>query len=365
MSSIFFSTANQTFIPSLNLLGYRGLFVLLMLVTVIFSLLASTSLVYWGERKAEIWQTGQILGQAFLGLIAGFIFFKLVDTNKKRNTSSELLRLDSIKIRTLFFFVWPLAISVLLTWVQTQSYRFIVQDLIGLQALGLFAIGYGLSASLFGIFESVLSTYFIPNFYQRLSEADKHEHALAWSEYASVMLPSMLIIISVCLSVSDALAFILLDAKFSSAAQYVIWGALAETARVTVGTYALIAHAGMNTKKLVLPNILGAVSAPIFVFVCVPVWGVSGVGVGLAVAGGVAIISSHVFLSKSFEIIMPWSKLALASLFSILIVVLAQVGRLSIGYPETLISSLSWLLVVGLIMLIALFILLKDNLAVK
>ena len=361
VSMIIFATLNQTYTPSLNLLGYRGWFVLLALATVMVSLIVSVGLVYWISPSAEWWQAGQILGQLMMALVGGALFFHLIKQHQREKSDAVALRITIAKLTLVFAFAWPLAISVLFTWVQTQSYRFLVQDTIGLEALGLFVVGYGISASLIGIFESVISTYFIPAFYKRTASENRHEQALAWHEYTSAMLVSLLITIAIVVSVSDELARVLLDVKFAQAAQYVVWGVLAEAARVTVATYALVAHAGMDTKKLIVPNIIGAIAAPLFVFLFVTDWGAHGVGIGLAAAGFMAIISSHLVLSRSFEIIMPWTKLLRTGMIALLIIVFAEVGHGVVGVSDTFTASLLWLSGMGTVMLMVLFILLKSQ----
>jgi len=359
--SIFFATLNQTYIPSLNLLGYRGWFVILSIVTVLISLLASFSLVYWVSPRAELWQMGQLVGQAALAVVGGVLFFHFAEKHKKKNSDVKSLQWNMVKLMGLLGFVWPLVISVLLTWVQTQSYRFIVQDMIGLQALGLFAIGYGVSASLIGSFESVMGAYFVPIFYKRISSENKHKQALAWSEYASVMFSSMVIVVTVVMIFSHEIALVLLDESFVSAADFIVWGALAELARVVVGVYALLAHAGMDTKKLIVPNMVAAISSPLFIVMLVPSWGAVGVGMALVLAGGCAILSSHVLLSKSFNIMMPWKKLMVSGLITLGFLGLGYVGHSWFGESITLMRSICWLLILGILLLGVLYIMLKDQ----
>ncbi|WP_018294664.1 lipopolysaccharide biosynthesis protein [Mariprofundus ferrooxydans] len=358
--SIIFATLNQTYIPALNLLGYRGLFITLTLGTVALGLIVSVLLVSLWKPEAELWQAGQLAGQGGLAVIGGLLFFRLARAHKANQSDREGLLLSSAKMLSLYTFVWPLAISVLLTWIQSQSYRFLVQDVIGLQALGLFVVGYGVSASLIGVFESIVSTYFIPSFYKQTSSENRHEQALAWREYAGAMLVSLLISIAVIISVSGELAHVLLDIKFAQAAQYIIWGALAEAARVTVATYALAAHAAMDTKKLIVPNVIGAIAAPMFVFLLVSIWSAHGVGMGLVLAGFMAVVSSHFVLSRSFEIIMPWTKLLFAGITALALIVLAYVGHAVVGSSETMVASLLWLSGMGGILLLILFAYLKP-----
>ena len=65
MGSMVFATLNQTFIPSLNLLDYRGWFVLLTLGSVSLALLMSVGFAYWWGETAQMWLAGQLLGQFF------------------------------------------------------------------------------------------------------------------------------------------------------------------------------------------------------------------------------------------------------------------------------------------------------------
>ena len=359
--AIVWATLNQTYTPSLNLLGHRGWFVLLTLGTVVVGLLGSIVLVYFIDTKAEVWQAGQLFGQMLMALIGGAVFFRLAKLQKKSDSSRASMVVGFTKVAIVFAFCWPLAISVLLTWVQSQSYRFLVQDMIGLEALGLFVVGYGVSMSLIGVYESVISTYFIPMFYKRASSEDKSVQANAWHTYASAMLGSLLVTVAVIIAVSEEFTNVLLDEKYYQASQYLIWGALAEAARVTVGAYALLAHAGMDTKKLILPNVFAAVATPLFVYVAVQNWQVDGVGVGLVAAGFVAIVSSHLMLSRSFKIIMPWSKLLKAGAVSLGLTVLAEMGYGIFGSSETFLASLAWLCVAGIILFVILFVMLSPQ----
>jgi O-antigen/teichoic acid export membrane protein len=359
--AISFATLNQTYTPFLNLLGHRVWFVLLTLGSVVASLLASVSLVYLIDITAEVWQLGQLIGQVLMALIGGAVFFKLAALQKRSDSTRESMAISFTKLAIVFTFCWPLAISVLLTWVQTQSYRFLVQDMIGLESLGLFVVGYGVSMSLIGVYESIISTYFIPMFYKRAASEDKSEQAKAWHAYASAMLGSLIVTVTVIIAVSQEFAHVLLDEKYYQASQYIIWGALAEAARVTVGAYALLAHAGMDTKKLVLPNILAASAAPLFVYVSVKNWLVDGVGLGLVAAGFVAIVSSHLMLSKSFQIIMPWLKLFKAGGVSLVLIVLSDIGYGLFGPSETFLVSFVWLLFSGIFLFVILFVMLNPQ----
>jgi len=358
--SIVFATLNQTFIPSLNLLGYRGWFVLLTLLTVIASLVASIGMVYYFPPSAELWQVGQLSGQLLLTLIAAGVFFFFAKKHQEEVSDLQALRMTREKAKLMFSFAWPLTIAVLLTWAQTQSYRFIAQDSIGLDALGLFVMGYGISAAIITVFESIISGYFMPGFYKRVSLGDKKQQAHAWANYAFAMLPSLCLMVGLIIALQKELTFILLDESFSSAYKYVLWGALAEAARVIVGTYALLAHAGMDTKKLIVPNVLPAITTPVMIFMLVPYWGAGGVGMGLFAAGVVAILSNYFVLSKSFCIVMPWKGIVQSSMVALFFIVIHMIFQYLWGSRYSWFSSLAWLASLGSVLFIVLYFMLKD-----
>lgn len=359
--SIVFSTLNQTFIPSLNLIGHRGWFVILTLATLLLGLLASVIFVTQLSAKAESWQFGQLVGQVIVAGVAWSIFFSMIKrTNATATTSSYLITRQ--KMTTIFAFSWPLSIAVLLTWVQTQSYRFMVQESIGLEELGMFAVGYGISASLIGIFESIVSTYFLPGFYKQTSSNNRQQQLAAWQDYAEAMLPALILTVAVIVSMAQELTDVLLDAKFHAASQYIIWGALAEMMRVFIATYALVAHAHMNTRALVIPNLIGAVAAPAFVFSFVPHMGGDGVGLALMLAGLLVLLASKYIFVRKFAIRTPWKSLVTALLVSLLLVLLLSTIHTVFEYDPSLYTSLAWLMASGVILLGLLFLFLRPHL---
>jgi len=359
--SIVFTTLNQTFIPSLNLLAYRGWFVLLTLATVAASLLISVGLVYYLKPTAELWQTGQLSGQFLMALIGGWLFFSLAKKHQVETADVQGLRMTKEKRSLMFSFVWPLAISVLLTWVQTQSYRFIVQDSIGLEALGLFVMGYGISAAIIAVFESIISGYFIPMFYKKVSSENNDDQTKAWASYASAMLPSLCLIVGVIVALPKELTFVLLDKSFSQASQYVLWGALAEATRVIVGVFALTAHAGMNTKKLMLPNTIAAIAAPVMIWMLIGSWGVEGVGLGLVAAGAIAIASNYFILSKSFHMMMPWTGIVRATSVAMLFIAMPMLSHVFWDTHLSWLASLVWLGSLGSLLSVVLYFMLKNE----
>lgn len=298
--TLLFNTVNQTVIPSLNLLESRGPFVFLTLATILVSLISAVVLVQEFKATAEFWLLGLLTGQAVLAVIGANVFFG------KLQPQLHCALPGHIHFRVLFDFAWPVAISVGLNWVHAQSYRFLVADTLGLVVLGLFVAGYGISAGLMSAFESVITTYFQPRFYKGISNNDQREQASAWGAYARAILPSLALVIFILIGLAPELTRLMLGPAYQSASQYVVWGVVAEGARVATGVYSMSAHARMRTRLLLFPSLLGALVCVGFVYVLPYRLGAHGVGVALALAGICSTVAMHLLLTRELKISLPY-----------------------------------------------------------
>ena len=331
--SLLFNTVNQTAIPSLNLLGFRGRFVALTLATIASGLLISLLLVRFFEPIAEYWLLGLLIGQAILAVIGVKLFFDKLqpDTPVQAPSVTHLKRL--------FYFAWPVAISVGFNWLQTQGYRFFMADSLGLAALGLFVAGYGISAGLMAAFESVLTTYFQPKFYKRVSNNNLTEQSLAWNEYAGAILPSLMLVTFLLAGLAPELTRFMVGPAYQSASQYVVWGVLAEGARVLAGVYSMSAHAKMKTRLLLVPNFLGAVICIALIWALAPAMGAHGVGLARSLAGIGMIAALHYLMIVALEMKLPYRLLLQGTAMGATLFLIATAGRWALGSKEGLITA--------------------------
>lgn len=307
--SIFFSTVNQTVIPTLNLIGKPGWFMLLTNATVASSLIVSVLLVTTFSRTAEYWMLGTLCGQLVIAVAGVAVLFRFLRPYEAR---AHLPTISNAHFVSMYSYVWPIAVATGLGWWQTQGYRYVLEHQLGLSALGLFFVGYGLSSSLIAAFEAVITAYFQPKFYQRISTKDEVQQEVAWHDYASATLPSLLLTMMFIAAVAPQLTSLFLGSSFQSAAVYVVWGAFAEGARVISSTYSLLAHARMRTQWLIMPSAAGAFLALTVTALLMPVLGLFGVGVGLTMAGGGFVLTMHYLVRKQVKIELPLKKMTVA-----------------------------------------------------
>jgi O-antigen/teichoic acid export membrane protein len=331
--SLLFNTVNQTAIPSLNLLEFRGRFITLTLATIGAGLASSFALVEIFQPTAEYWLLGLLIGQTIFAVIGVKLFFD------KLRPEGPHVKISRPQLRLLFDFAWPVAISVGFNWLQTQGYRFFVADSLGLVALGLFVAGYGISAGLMAAFESVLTTYFQPRFYKRVSTSSLAEQSLAWNKYARAILPSLMLVTFLLAGLAPELTRFMVGPAYQSASQFVVWGVLAEGARVLAGVYSMSAHAKMKTRLLLLPNLLGAVICIALIWGLAPAMGAHGVGLARSLAGIGMVVAMHYMMIVVLEVRLPYRLLLKGTAMGLVLLLIATAGRWVLGGTESLTSA--------------------------
>ena len=233
-------------------------------------------------------------------------------------------------------------------WLQTQGYRFFVADPLGLVALGLFVAGYGISAGLMAAFESVLTTYFQPKFYKRVSNDNMAEQSLTWNKYAGAILPSLMLVTFLLVGLAPELTRFLVGPAYQLASQFVIWGVLAEGARVVANVYSMSAHAKMQTRLLMFPNILGAAICIALIWVLAPSFGAHGVGLARALAGIGMVVAMHYMMVVVLDMRLPYRMLLKGVAMGSTLLLIATAGRWAMGGTESMISAGLLIVVTGL-----------------
>ncbi|MDB5799554.1 MAG: hypothetical protein JWL63_493 [Rhodocyclales bacterium] len=333
--SLFFNTLNQTLIPSLNLLGFGVWFVVLTLGTLLTGFVLAMIFVFSGRHEAEFWLTGLLAGQALFALLGWCVFRKKISPPRL-----GLQAMTHAQIFSLFMFAWPIMAAAGMNWVQTQSYRFVLNGSLGLESLGFFVAGYGLSAGLISGLESMLMTWLHPVFYRNLSEGGNDSAERAWSEYAGAILPSILLFTCLIVALAPEVTRILLGPRYVASANYAIWGALAEAMRVVASVYAMAAHARMKTSLLLWPNALGAVLAVLLVFLLVPTLGGVGAGVALSVTGAILVLVWHRRIRREMAIALPGRQLLVALAMGASLVSVAAAMHYLPMLPTSLLDAL-------------------------
>jgi O-antigen/teichoic acid export membrane protein len=339
--SLLFNTINQTSIPSLNMLGDSKKFVLLSVATILASFVCAVLLVKTVQPSAQYWLLGLLLGQTFLGVLGTKILFARLNKPGVFHAPPAIHRRH---LQALFSFAWPVAIAAGLGWVQGQGYRYLLEGQLGLAQLGLFVAGYGISAGMIAGFESVLTTYFQPRLYRDVSTAHPEQQAQAWHRYAVAVIPSLLLTVALVAMLAPELTRLFLGEHFQAAADFVVWGALAEAARVLMGLYSLIAHVHMQTRWLIIPSLVGAVLAIALCVLLIPGFGAAGAGMALVSSGFAVVVTMHVLLARHVGGGIPIRPVLKAGLAAAVLWGMTLVLR-------NMLDATGWLAIIGVLVL--------------
>lgn len=352
--SLLLTTTNQTTISALNILGYRHLFVWLTLLTAGGGLLASTLLAITISKEATIWIVGIILGQAIGGSIGWAVLLrklKVSGMHEVKPIYKELPRL----VPAVASFVWPLTLTLALAWVQSQWYRFPFEEQLGIYSLGLFAAGFGISAGIIGALEATLTAYLLPSMYKKINMAPDGGWLKAWTEYAAIVLTTLLMFVVFVSCLAPELTRILVGSMYQPAVKYVAWGALVELFRVTGGVIGLVAHAKMKTRMLLWPSIIGAATSAILVTALLPAQGELGVVFGLVFAGAAVSLSSAFFMLDRAAIRVSWIDVAKLILMGVAFWLVTDVVRSVQFSTVPMISAIVVVICSGLVLLATLY----------
>ena len=271
--TLFFATANQTLIPSLNILGKTTAFSWLTMGTAAGTLTGAVLATQLLHTNAFTWLAGVVFGQALLA-VAAWLYLSRNSTLGWSNQPPYQHKTRLIG-KPVFSFGLPVALSAGFIWLHLHGYRLVLGELVSLTELGLFAAGYTLAIQVVAAVELILNTWFQPVFYKDCDSESSAVQSSAWSKYAcNIWLPAALAVSALVSGAPFFVRFMLGDG-YQNTVHYVQLGALVEFGRILVGVSGLYFHQHKQTNKLILPSAAGAVVALLLVLLWVPQYGVS------------------------------------------------------------------------------------------
>ncbi len=250
-------TWNQTIIPMINMLEGRIAFVVFTLSTQILFLALSYLFINILGAKGLFWFLGQ--GVAF-GIVAflGIIYFtRKIQNNFSLKKSHNMINMDNVK--NLFVFSLPLAVSALFFWLQSQSYSLIIEKNIGSGFLGYFGVGMAVALAISSAFETIVMQYLYPQMYKNMNDEDKFQIII--SNIINLIIPIYFLLAIFLSFFASYINVILVDEQYYNSYCFIIFGAWIAFFRMSSNIISNIAHSKMKTRKLILPNIIGALIA--------------------------------------------------------------------------------------------------------
>lgn len=294
------SSVSQLSISLLNVLGHRRLYVGFTNLSVWVGFGLAVGLFYVMSEPVY-WILGQYLGPVVACLSGLFLVSYLRKMAVSKSGTSRTLVFEPAAV---FAFSWPQGLTLLLWWVQAQSYRFVLDYRAGLVNVGLFTVGAGLCYSIMAAYTTLFNEFYGPSYLRDLKGQNREGQVLAWNKYASAYVPSTILVGAFLIGGSPFLAKAFLGREFQSVSELLIWPALTETISAIGATLHFLGIAKVDMKMMVLPVAVGAVLAPTGVYFLAPIHPLHGTGGALLLAAVGALLV--VILTAHHQLPITW-----------------------------------------------------------
>ena len=245
---------NNTLVPLLNMLNARVASVVWSVITVIIATVSSTLFIIYFEPSAYAWLLGQAIGM-FLGILgAKYSLRKFIPAGKK---GKSVL----ITRKVFISFCLPLSFATFFMWFSQHGYRFFVEYYWGLAALAFFVVGFQVATALWSIIENIAMQFLHP-YYYRASSNIKDEVKLqgALSDLVNTLIPLYIFLSAIMMLGANQIIYLLVDSKYYSAKGFFYLAVIVELIRVSSNVIGHAVQVKRETKILILPYSLYAVT---------------------------------------------------------------------------------------------------------
>lgn len=347
---IFITYVNSFFCATLNLLKQRWWFVITSILTLGLGLIVSLHLVSSFARIAEYWITGQIIGQGIVSILAGALVFRFICRPRSRGAGAP--RPSSI-LADVFRFSWPLALACVIIWVQSQSYRFLLERVSGIEVVGLFTVGFNLAGRLIGECESLLYKFYDPIFYAHIANGGQGQKAEAWNKYAKAFSPAIILICAFIAFNGPFIASVFVAPAFQkTAGDTLFWGGLAFLFSTMTSLYSRVGMAQSDMRGLIAPYLLGALVVLSCIYFLCPWDPYIGTGLALSLSALAILVYLMIKMHKLLPVVFPRAEVGLAFILLLPMLGIAGISRMLMP-NASLWQSLAALFISGIYLLFA------------
>lgn len=350
VASIYCNTWFNTIVPALNMLERRASFTLFTLTNLGGSLIFSIFFVSIYKASGVFWYFGQYVGFQVIVTVAALLYlYKVI--NEKITLDFLSPKISKSQLSSVAKFSAPLIVATFFMWLLNDSFRFVVEKMLGLEVLGSLAVGLSISSSIFALLESLFQQIYYPKFYRSITNANLEMRVQACQNLINIAFPAFCLTTFFLACSSPFILRLLTSTSFSNSFVFVIFGCGISLARVLTNVVSTIAHSELNTKKLIPPYVVGGTLSILLMTVLLHFYqSFYIVGVVLLISNFIVLIIMKHYMFKIVKSYIPW-----ASLIQIILLSLPFLLEIVFWKSVTLISSFSVMAIFGIYYLLILF----------
>ncbi|MEW5895586.1 MAG: hypothetical protein AB1650_07515 [Candidatus Omnitrophota bacterium] len=340
-----FMNGNAFFFSTFNLFQMRFKYVIFSSLTALFIFIGGAVFVFSFGRNSFNWISGQVVGHLLMMALSGILFFRFISSKESRKGLWTWSR-NKEDISGFLTFVFPVVAGSFVLWIQSESYRFFLGRLAGVEMLGLFSVGFTMANRVVEKFDTQFSNFYNPIFYKDIIANDSDEQKIkAWANYAQMYIPSILIAVLFVFSSASLLEKILIDPQYHGVSVETIrWGSVVMGLFSLLSLYRMIGIAKLKMEGILIPYILGAAVMTFSIVFLAPLAPVTGTGFSMAAGAFVSTFTLHIEMKKILPVRFPKKMLLKTSLFSVPLISYLMIDSC---VPKDLISCLFFLIVLG------------------
>lgn len=345
MGTLIITTLNGALLNIINLLTYRGYYVAFSNIAAWIGLLIATGVTVKLGGRAEFWLMGLFGGQGISLFLSIILLLILIKSSTPK--IPEAFPAAQFSLISVFRFSWPLALCTALYWIQKDSYRLIMANLVGMDIVGIFTINFGIGMMLMASFETLFREYYDPIYYQAISHSSYESKIAAWNNYASAKFPAIILLMIFIIEGREFLSHILVSTEFRSGNWVIIWGTITYAFLMFYSTYLNLTFALLDNKAIIRPNLLGAISVLVLMYLLTPSSPLLGTAVALTMAMVITMLDTAYRLWKKHSIKLPWRRMVLSTISGFPLIIALELTKQN--WPNaTLMESIIILAITGI-----------------
>jgi O-antigen/teichoic acid export membrane protein len=259
------------------------------------------------------------LGQRPEWPLAGYAiaqFVAVIIVIPKLSCSLRLQSIDRNIIRHALQYGFPLIVGGALSWVGLNASRFIVNDMLGVAAAGLFAVGYGLGQRAAAVAAMLVTAAAFPLAVKRMEEsgskAAMEQLAQNSALLVAILAPSIIGIFVLRTEIVTLLIAVPFQQITLSVLPLAVLAGAIRNFRAHFGDQVFLLHS--HTRMMMAISGIDAVMSVILGIACVSLWGVVGGAIATVVAAAVAAAASFTIGFRAFDLTLPFGHLLRISL---------------------------------------------------
>ena len=297
--AIVVSTSLRNIISAINSLGKTILFTSVNIISAISGLIFSIIMIFLFTKSSINWLYGIIISESIILMVLFFIYSGIkIDLNK--------IQFSLIKLKPILNFMYPIAIITLIVWIQSMSYRIVIDRNFSSSDLAIAALGFSIPGMIFSSVENFGSIYFNNRILKSLLKSTKEVREKTWNDISSLMIFFYILTFIFIVSFSYQILFVVAGNNYLESQKFIFLGAIIEFMRVNINQLNKISHFEKNTKQNIIPFVTGGLIT-VIIFLFFEFSRIEKIYYVLIITQFIILILSYLFMNRLIKIKLKFS----------------------------------------------------------